>query len=94
MEFILKVQRDLHIRNRPTRINRANSNLSMRKVLLVGVKKTTNIVFIGHDVTSAGYNETEAGFQITAEIPPLISFTFKVSGKPALSTKFVYLFLD
>ena len=37
----------------------------MRKVLLVGVKKTTNIGFIEYDVRSAGYDETEEGFQIT-----------------------------
>ena len=64
----------------------------MRKVLLVGVKKTTNIGFIENDVGSAGYDETEAGFQITAEISVLNSFSVKVSGKSASSTKFVYLF--
>ena len=64
----------------------------MRKVLLVGVKKTTNIGFIEYDVGSAGYDETEAGFQITAEISALNSFSVKVSGKSATSTKFVYFF--
>ena len=40
-------------------------------MLLVGVTKITNIGFVGHDVTSAGYNVTEEGFQIhvTAKIP-------------------------
>ena len=72
---MMKVQRDLHIRNRPARINSANSNLTMRKMILVGVKTTTNIGFVGDDDRSAGYDVTEAGFQITAEIPPLISFS-------------------
>jgi len=63
----------------------------MRKVLLVGVKKTTNNGYIEYDVRSAGYDETEAGFQITAEISALNSFSVKVSGKSASSTKFVYL---
>ena len=62
-------------------------------MLLVGVEKTTNIGFVGDDVRSAGHDNTEAGFQITAEIPPLISFSVKVSGKSASSTKFIYLFL-
>ena len=67
----MKVRRDLHIRNRPIRKNRAHSNLSIRKILLVGVTKITNIGFVGHDVTSAGYDVTEEGFQIhvIAKIP-------------------------
>lgn len=69
----MKVQRDLNIRNRPARINSANSNLTMRKMILVGVKTTTNIGFVEDDVRSTGYDVNEAGFQIPADI--LVSLT-------------------
>ena len=82
---MMKVQRDLHIRNRPTRLNRANSNSTMRKMLLVGIKTTTNIGFVGDDVGSAGYDVTEAGLQITAEsvliFYPLVSLTRTVADR-------------
>ena len=82
---MMKVQRDLHIRNRQTRLNRANSNSTMRKMLLVGIKTTTNIGFVGDDVGSAGYDVTEAGFQITADILPP-SFTNKDCGRSFTSS--------
>ena len=82
---MMKVQRDLHIRNRPTRLNRANSNSTMRKMLLVGIKTTTNIGFVGDDDRSAGYDVTEAGLQITAEsvliFYPLVSLTRTVADR-------------
>lgn len=82
---MMKVQRDLHIRNRPTRLNRANSNSTMRKMLLVGIKTTTNIGFVGDDDRSAGYDVTEAGLQITADILPPC-FTNKDCGRSFTSS--------
>jgi len=71
----------------------------MRKMLLVGVEKTTNIGFVGDDVRSAGHDNTEAGFQITAEIPALISFSVKdldsrsLANQPLVPNLFIYFFL-
>ena len=66
--FIVKVQRDLQIRNRATRINQANSNLSIRRMLLFGLKKTTNIDLVEQP------DDTEAGFKKRLEFHYLYLF--------------------